>query len=115
MKAEIPETIPASIVSAKTGLALISARIVPPAGIDLYSESVNDEPMTNSIGIATMSPTDHLPRVVFGVILQVCFLILSTFRAESQTFSRIPKLTDHSVCRFCCLRMFLPPPFHDSQ
>jgi hypothetical protein len=36
---------------------------------------VNDEPMTKSIGIATMSPTDHLPNVVFGAILQGCFVI----------------------------------------
>jgi hypothetical protein len=31
---------------------------------------VNDVPMINNIGIATMSPTDHLPNVVFGIILQ---------------------------------------------
>jgi len=78
MKAEIPATIPASIVSAKAGLAAISAKIVPPAGTDLYNEFVNDEPMTNSIGIATISPTDHLPNVVFGVILQVFFVMLSS-------------------------------------
>jgi len=78
MKAEIPATIPVSIVSAKTGLAAISAKIVSPAGVDLYNEFVNDEPMINNIGIATMSPTDHLPNVVFGVILQGCFRILSS-------------------------------------
>jgi hypothetical protein len=79
MKAEMPATIPASIVSAKAGLAAISAKIVLPAGTDLYSEFVNDEPMTNNIGIATISPTDHLPNVVFGVILQGCFVMLSSF------------------------------------
>jgi hypothetical protein len=36
-------------------------------------------PMINNIGIATMSPTDHLPNVVFGVILQDCIFILSSF------------------------------------
>lgn len=81
MKAEIPATIPASIVSAKAGLAAISAKIVPPVGADLYNEFVNDEPMTNNIGITTISPTDHLPNVVFGVILQGCFVILSSFRS----------------------------------
>jgi len=82
MKAEIPATIPASIVSAKAGLAAISAKIVPPAGIDLYNEFVNDEPMTNNIGIATISPTDNLPNVVFGVILQGCFVMLSSFHSR---------------------------------
>ena len=80
MKAEIPATIPASIVSAKAGLAAISAKIEPPAGTDLYNEFVNDVPIINNIGIATMSPTDHLPNLVFGTILQGCFLILSSFR-----------------------------------
>ena len=59
-KAEIPATIPASMVSAKAGLAAISARIVPPAGTEEYGELVNDEPMTNSIGIATIArPTTY--------------------------------------------------------
>jgi len=82
MKAEIPATIPASIVSAKAGLAATSAKIVSPAGTDLYNEFVNDEPMTNNIGIATISPTDHLPNVVFGVILQGCFVMLSSPKVE---------------------------------
>ena len=81
MKAEIPATIPASIVSAKAGLAAISAKIVSPAGTDLYNEFVNDEPITNNNGIATISPTDHLPIVVFGMILQGCFVMLSSFRS----------------------------------
>jgi len=38
IKAEIPATIPASIASAKAGLAAISAKIVPPAGTDSYSK-----------------------------------------------------------------------------
>ena len=70
MKADIPATIPASIVRAKAGLAKISAKIVPPAGTDLYNEFVNDVPMINNSGIAMISPTDHLPNVVFGIILQ---------------------------------------------
>lgn len=73
MKADMPAAIPASIVSARAGLAAISARIVLPAGIDLYNEFVNDEPMTNNSGIAAMSPIDHFPNVVFGNILQCIF------------------------------------------
>jgi len=79
IKAKIPVPIPASIVSAKAGLAAISAKIVSPAGTDTYNEFVNDVPMINNSGIATISPTDHLPNVVFGVILQVCFVTLSSF------------------------------------
>ena len=95
MKAEIPATIPASIVSAKAGLEAISAKIVPPAGTDLYNEFVNDVPMINNIGIATMRPTDHLPNVVFGVILKDCFVILFTFRSE--------KLYIHMILHSCNL------------
>ncbi len=54
MKAEIPATIPASIVSVKAGLAAISLKIVSPAGIDLYKEFVNEVPMINNTGIASM-------------------------------------------------------------
>ena len=79
IKAEIPAVIPESIVSAKAGLAAISAKIVPPAGTDTYIEFVNDVPMINNSGIAMMSPTDHLPNVVFGIIPQDCFVILSSF------------------------------------
>jgi hypothetical protein len=75
MKAEIPATIPASIVSANAGLAAISAKIVSPAGTDLYNEFVNDVPMIKNIGIATISPTDHLPNIVLGEILQDGFVI----------------------------------------
>ena len=70
MKLEIPATIPASIVSAKAGLAAISAKIVPPAGTDGYNESVSDMPVINKTGIATISPTAHLPGVVVGKILR---------------------------------------------
>lgn len=74
MKAEIPATIPASIVSAKAGRAAMSAKIVSPAGTDLYNESVNDVPVINNIGIATISPTDHLPSIVVGEILRDGFV-----------------------------------------
>ncbi len=89
MNAEIPATIPASIVIAKAGLAAISAKIVPPAVTDLYNEFVNDVPMINNIGIAMMRPTDHLPNVVFGVILQGCFVIIFSFRSEKLTIQMI--------------------------
>jgi hypothetical protein len=84
MKAEIPATIPISIVSAKAGLAAISAKIVLPAGTDLYNEFVNDVPMINNIGIATISPTDHFPNVVLGVIFKDRFVMLTSFRQTKQ-------------------------------
>jgi len=79
MKADIPAAIPTSIVSAKAGLAAMSAKIVLPAGTDSYNEFVNEAPTKNNISIATMSPIDHLPNVVLGAILQGCFVILSFF------------------------------------
>lgn len=85
MKAEIPATIPASIVNAKAGRAVISAKIVSPAGIDLYNEFVNDVPMINKIGMATISPIDHLPNIVSGAILQGCFVILTSFPYRKHT------------------------------
>lgn len=85
MKADIPATIPASIVSARAGRAVISAKIVPPAGIDLYSEFVNEVPMINNTGITTMSPTDHLPNVLIGKILQGRFDITSSFYVRNAT------------------------------
>ena len=97
MKAEIPAIIPASIVRAKAGLAKISAKIVPPAGTNLYNEFVNDVPMINNNGIATMSPSDHLPTVVFGIILQDCFVILSSFRSRKLYI----RLILHSCNLFC--------------
>ena len=67
IKAEIPEANPASIVSAKAGLLAISANIVSPAGTDLYNEFVKDMPMKNNNGIVMISPSDHLPIMVFGI------------------------------------------------
>jgi hypothetical protein len=86
MKAEIPATIPTSIVSAKAGLAAMSAQIVPPAGTELYNEFVNDVPMINNIGMATISTTDHLPNIVFGEILQDDFVI-TTSLSQKRTVS----------------------------
>lgn len=68
--ADIPAAIPASMLSAKAGLPAISARIVLPAGTDGYNVFLKDVPIKNNIGVATMSPTDHLPNLVSGVILQ---------------------------------------------
>lgn len=65
------------MVSARAGLATVSARIVSPDGTDLYSESVNDEPRTKSMGTATMSPTDHMPNDVLGEMRQGRFVKLS--------------------------------------
>jgi len=73
-KAEIPETIPASIVSARAGLTAMSFNMVPPAGTDLYNKVVNDMPMKNNTGIATINPSDHLPNVVFGRIVIRMFI-----------------------------------------
>ena len=84
MKAAIPATIPASIVRAKAGLAAISAKIVSPAGTDLYNESANDEPMINRIGIAMINPTDHRPNVVVGTIVQGCLIMLSAYPVRRQ-------------------------------
>ena len=61
MKAEIPVTITAIIVSAKT---------VRPSG--------HDEPMINNISMAVMSQTDHVPGSVPGIIVQGCFAIISS-------------------------------------
>ena len=98
MKAEIPETIPASIVSAKAGLAAISAKIVSPEGTDLYNEFVNDAPMLNNSGIATINPIDHLPNCVLAIILQVCFAILSSFQSRT-----LPCL-DYTLMHFALFR-----------
>jgi len=82
MKAKIPAAIPASIASARAGLVAMSANIVLPAGTDLYIEFVNDEPIINNSGMVTMSPSDHLPKVVPGIILQGCFAILPSFHSR---------------------------------
>jgi hypothetical protein len=98
IKAEIPAAIPASIVSAKAGLAVISAKIVPPAETDLNNEFVNDEPMINNSGIAMMSPTDHFPNAVIGKNLQVGFVMFFFFHNGSliqpqQTEVQLPILS----------------------
>ena len=67
MKAEIPQTMPPSIESAKAGLPTTSSKIVLPAGIDLYNEFAKDVPIQNNIIIARISPIDHLPVVVLGI------------------------------------------------
>ena len=36
-------------------------------------------PMKNKSGIAMINPIDHLPKVVMGIILQVCLAILLSF------------------------------------
>jgi hypothetical protein len=82
MKAKIPAAIPASIVSARAGLVAMSTNIVLPAGTDLYIEFVNDEPIVNNSGMATMSPSDHLPNFVTGTILQDCFVMLTSFHSR---------------------------------
>jgi len=78
MRAETPAAIPASMVSARAGLAAMSLRIVPPAGTDSYREWVNDIPRANNSGIATISPIDHLPGVLLGMIVQRCLVMLSS-------------------------------------
>jgi len=81
--AEIPEAIPASIVSARAGLATISFKIVSPAGTDSYKEVVNDMPMKNNTGIATASPSEHFPNLVFGMKLNLIYPILPKDRPIS--------------------------------
>jgi hypothetical protein len=44
-----------------------------------------------------MSPTDHLPNVVFGIILQGCFVILTSFRSRKLYI----RLILHSCNLFC--------------
>jgi hypothetical protein len=83
MKANIPEIIPASIVSAKAGLTAISAKIVSPAGTDRYNEFVNDVPMINNSGIAMINPTDHLPNFALGIKFQGCLAILFSFHKRN--------------------------------
>jgi len=112
MKADIPATIPASIVSAKAGLIATSAKIVPPAGIDLYNEFVNDVPMMNKIGIATMSPIDHLPNIVFGAILQDCLVMIFSFPdREPRTHpsnTHAIRIVLVFIAKTICLKFLLP-------
>ncbi|MEZ4770519.1 MAG: DinB family protein [Caldilineales bacterium] len=82
MKAPVPAAIPASIVSAKAGLAPMSAAMVAPVGADLYNERASAEPTANRIGMATMRPTDHLPNVDAGVTCQGCLAMVSSFVTE---------------------------------
>jgi hypothetical protein len=44
-----------------------------------------------------MSPTDHLPNVVFGIILQGCFVIHTSFRSRKLYI----RLILHSCNLFC--------------
>jgi hypothetical protein len=67
IKAETPAAMPTSIVRAKAGLLTISFGIVPPAGTDSYNVSVKDMPMKNNNGIAIINPSDHFPKIVFGI------------------------------------------------
>lgn len=91
MKAEMPATIPAIIVSAKAGLVAISATIVLPDETDLYNVFVNDVPIINNNGITTINPTDHLPNLVIGIILQGFLFILSSYRRkEGKMFPYFP-------------------------
>ena len=69
MKAEIPDTIPMSIVKNRAGLVLMSANMVSPADIELYKKRANNVPMKNNIGIATAKPNEHQPNLVFGRML----------------------------------------------
>jgi len=79
MNADIPAAIPVSIVSANAGLAAISDKIVPSAGIDSYRVFVKDVPMTNNIGITIMRTTDHLPNIVLGNTSRDWFVISIPF------------------------------------
>jgi len=85
MKAEMPAANPASIVNARAGLAITSANNDSPARTDGYNVFVNEKPVKIKIGIATKSPTDHQPDVVFGVILQSCFFIIIHIQPIKQT------------------------------
>ena len=100
MKADTPASIPASIESARMGLALISAGIVSPAGTDSYNQFVEVEPMMNNISIATINATDHLPDIVFGVMLQGCLSMLSSFLAKNDAFIRLCALANHFIWVF---------------
>ena len=60
--------------------------------------------MTNKIGIATMSPIDHLPNIVFGTILQDGLVILSSFPDKKPCI--------HLILHLCNL---LCPSLHPSS
>jgi len=61
--ARTPDTIPASIVNARAGLAAISCMMELPDGVDAYNVFVNDVPMKNRIGMAMINPMDHFPSL----------------------------------------------------
>ena len=86
MKAVVPDAIPASIVMANAGLIAISAKIVSPDGTDLYSELANDVPMRNNSGIMMINPTDHLPNIDIGIILQGCFSMIFSFHRRKLSY-----------------------------
>jgi hypothetical protein len=73
-RAEKPAPNPVSIDNARAGRLFISARIVPPAGTDLYNESARDDPMKSNINITIMSQMDHLPRFVLAITPPKLFL-----------------------------------------
>ena len=68
---ETPVNIPINIDIANTGLVLKSSRIVSPAGIDQYSEFVNEVPMKKNVNIKRMRHTENLPGIDFGKSLKV--------------------------------------------
>lgn len=67
------------MVSARAGLAAISANIVHPAGMFLSKVSVRDVPMVNNNDRTMMSPTHHLHKVVIGKIFKDHFIVHSPF------------------------------------
>jgi hypothetical protein len=79
IKDEIPAATPAIIRSARAGLAEISPRIEPPGATESYKVLANDVPIKNNIGMAMISPTDHQPNAVLGIILQDRFVMIISF------------------------------------
>lgn len=73
MKAKTPEAMPASIVSAKAGLTVISFNMVSPAPTDSYNKSLNDVPTKNNTGITAANPSDHQPSLVLGRMIILTF------------------------------------------
>jgi len=67
IKADIPAANPISIVIARAGRLPISAKIVSPEGTDSYNVLVKEEPMSNNSGMAMISPSDHFPKLDFGI------------------------------------------------
>jgi len=67
IKAEIPDANPISIVMARAGRLPISAKSVSPEGTDSYNVVVKEVPMSNNKGMAMINPSDHLPKLDFGI------------------------------------------------